>query len=261
MFNDRLTDSPERVAAAARIRAGEARNSMLLKVALVGGVVLIPAMYFMFFGGDSVDKLKLAIRDRAMIEHTDDFTAGLGKWDPAAAETWAIDPAGSVRPARLALFRPTASMVDYQMEFHTQIETKSLEFAIRAVDENNYWAVRLGLSDTGPNPRITIAHWAVVDGKQRDFRELPVPMSFRPDSLLRLWASAQGAKMQVAINGQLSDYWDDTYFKKGGVGFFATKGSTFRVMSVRVWDKDDFLGQICYRLSANSADSKLPIEP
>jgi len=228
--------------------------------------MLAPTLYFA--SRSSLDlsvswqQIQKAMQARAMIDLEDDFRSGLRGWQGGAdwAKSWALDPSGAVKPGKLALLRQSAGLVDYRMEFLGQIEKKSLSFAFRAVDINNYYAGRLAISRPGPLPTATITRYAVINGREQDRSELPLPMSIRNDTIYRIIVSVQGDSHMITVNGQLVDAWNDNRLPSGGVGFFAEKGASSRLLWVRVVDKDDFLGKACSYFSPRNADIKAPGE-
>ena len=71
----------------------------------------------------------------------DDFRSGLSDWAGAVsgAGDWSIQ-SGFVRPGRLRLWQKSMNMTDYYLEFQAQIERKSVSWAFRAKDSENYYA-------------------------------------------------------------------------------------------------------------------------
>jgi hypothetical protein len=118
---------------------------------------------FLWFGSSSIksdgmtlrpgDLLRLTIQRRAIYETGDNFHAGLASWDGKGfSKTWGYDKEGFVRPGRLALYKPSRDMSDYKLEFLTQIERKSVGWVFRAADEQNYYAMKLAVTEPGRWP-------------------------------------------------------------------------------------------------------------
>ena len=59
-----------------------------------------------------------------------------------------------MRPGQLALFRPSATFTDYRLEFFGQIESKSMDWAVRARDAKNYYAMKFKVAEPGIRPVI-----------------------------------------------------------------------------------------------------------
>src|SRR6185369_273291 len=91
-------------------------------------------------------------------------------WAPG----WSRNPDGYVHPGDLAIFRPTVKFTDYRLEFFGQIENKSMGWAVRAQDKQNYYAMKFSLIEGGLRPVIAMAHYPVVGGKRGHRVETPL---------------------------------------------------------------------------------------
>ncbi len=105
-----------------------------------------------------------AVRDRATIDLTEDFGDNLQRWAGPAGppQNWSRDSAGSVRPGHLALYIKSIPLSNYRMEFRGLIDSKSLSFAYRALDFENYYAARLTIVSPGPIPEVALERYAVI---------------------------------------------------------------------------------------------------
>ncbi|MFN0171367.1 MAG: hypothetical protein ACKV22_33545 [Bryobacteraceae bacterium] len=208
--------------------------------------------------GGSLASMKEMVRSRATVMIEDEFRGGLGGWtgEDDWGKTWKFDQSGSVLPASLGILDRSRGLTDYRAEFAAQIEKRSMGFALRASDTQNYYAVQFVVTKPGPLPEVRVLRYPVVKGRIGSKSELPIPLSLRPDTLYQVLATVRGDQYTVSINGQVVDTWSDPILPTGGVGFFAEKGASFRLRWVRVVDKDDFLGWICSQFSPNTADSK-----
>jgi len=199
-----------------------------------------------------------AIQARATVDLADDFHAGFSGWSgkPGWESTWSLDGSGSAQPGRLALYRETIPLTDYRLEFSGQILAKALSFVFRASDLNNYQAVRIAIVKPGPLATISMVRYAVIAGHEGPRTQSPIPLTVRSDTLYKLVVAVQGEHYTVTVNGQFADAWSDGQFKSGGIGFFADKGDVARIRSVHVIDKEDFLGQLCSKVSQWTADRR-----
>ena len=112
--------------------------------------------------------MRSAISKRATVEFTDTFHAGMESWNAASkslAQGWSRHPDGYVQTGQLALYRPSAVYSDYRLEFFAQIESKSMGWAVRARDLQNYYAMKFTVVDPGLRPIIAMVHYPVVGGK------------------------------------------------------------------------------------------------
>ncbi len=166
-----------------------------------------------------------------------DFHSGIVEWGASAkgAGQDAEFASGSLRPGRLRLWKPSMSLSDYRFEFQGEIESKGLGWAFRASNQHNYYAAKLNV---GSSLRGEIVRYAVLNGREGNRSELPLPMAVRTGTPYKVRVSVKGDLFTTAINGQLVDTWRDGRLRSGGIGFFADKGdlATIRWASVTSGD-------------------------
>ena len=211
---------------------------------------------FLWFGSSSIksdgitmrpgDLIRLTIQRRAVYEVSDNFHAGLASWEGKGfSKSWAYDKEGFVRPGRLALYKPSHDMSDYKMEFLTQIERKSVGWVFRAEDEQNYYAMKLAVTEPGPRPLVALVRYAVVDGKREPHGELPLQVMMHNNRPYRVSVDVKGNRFLTSIEGQVVDSWSDDRLKSGGVGLFSEGSEKARVYWLKVTKNSDFLGKLC----------------
>ena len=198
------------------------------------------------------DNLRSAIRGRASLKVEDDFRTGLGQWfGPSGwSRDWTYDPAGFLRPGSVGFLQQSMSLVDYRMEFMGQIERKSLGWAFRAKDENNYYVAKLNIIRPGPLPLVDLVHFPVTNGREGPKVSVSLPFSVQNDTLYQVEMSIRGDQFRASVNGHIVDSWSDGQLRAGGVGFVSGKGEAARVRWIRVSDHDDVIGRVCSFLSA-----------
>jgi len=198
------------------------------------------------------DSLRSAIRGRAALKFEDDFRAGLDKWmGPSGwSRDWSYDQAGFLRPGTLGFLQKSMSLVNYRMEFMGQIERKSLGWAFRAKDENNYYVAKLSIARPGPLPLVDLVHFPVTNGREGPKVSVALPFSVQNDTLYQVEMSIRGDQFRASVNGHVVDSWTDGQLRAGGVGFVSGKGEAARVRWIRVSDHDDVIGRFCSFLSA-----------
>jgi hypothetical protein len=190
----------------------------------------------------AVNPVREAMVRRAAVEHTPDFVGGLADW--SGVERWKRTPSGAVEPAGLGLFRPSMAMSDYKLEFTAQILTGSVGFVVRGADERNYQAVQLKTTKRGPLPTVTIVRWAVIDGKESDKHEIPLPLNVTADTLYHVGLDVKGQSFTLMVQGKLVDSWSDERFETGGAGFFGGKGDRALIFNLRLSHQDDAIGKL-----------------
>lgn len=177
----------------------------------------------------------------------DDFHAGLGNWEGRFSD-WTAER-GEVRPGSLRIYKPSASLSNYQMDFMGQIERKSMDWAFRAADTKNYYATKLVITHPGPLPNAGLVRFIVLDGRERERVELPLPLTLDRGVDYHVQVTVQGKRFLTSVNGQLVSSWTDDRISRGGVGFFADNGESAVVKWVAVSERDSFLSKIASHFS------------
>jgi hypothetical protein len=191
--------------------------------------------------------IRQAIRDRASVDLTEDFGDDLQRWagPGGSPQNWSHDSSGSVRPGQLALYIKSIPLSDYRMEFRGLIDRKSLSFAYRALDFDNYYAASLVVVSSGPVPEVALERYAVINGKAGPRTQVRLPFTVRADTLYRVQVQVQGNRFATLINDQFVDAFTDSRLPSGGVGFFSASDESARICWLRIVDRDDSLGKIC----------------
>lgn len=238
---------------------------------LVGtGIVLLAAVLSQMPGGAPAPKAVSALPDNSpQITHhgfgqalnnlvqnkstgnlRDDFKAGLGNWEGfmSSGSDWVSDH-GSVRPASLRIWKPSVALSDYQMEFMGHIERKSMDWAFRAADTKNYYATKLVITRPGPLPNAGLVRFVVLDGRERERVELPLPLTLERGVDYTVRLSVQGTRFLTSVNGQLVSSWSDARLSRGGVGFFSDEGESATLKWVSISERDSLLAKIAARFS------------
>jgi hypothetical protein len=215
-------------------------------------------------GEDSLSSLKQNIQRRAAVELVDDFRQGLGEWAGSGdwSRGWSYDPAGFIRPRKLALYTPTLALEDYRLEFLGAIERKALSWVFRAADVNNYYAARLEVTRGGPLPAVELVRWAVINGRPGPRKAVALPMQTRLDTIYRVRVDVRGNDFVTTVQGQVVDVFSDNRLPRGGVGFFSEPGEDARLRWVEVSHQYDMLGRLCaYLVPYNDSNSNVRSAP
>jgi hypothetical protein len=195
--------------------------------------------------------MRQAVMDRAAVALDEDFRSGLDDWasrGDATAE-WSFDATGFVRPGPLALYRPSMSLADYQVQFLGMIDKKALSWVVRATDFDNYYVIKLAVLKPGPRTTVGLTRYAVIQGKAVDRVDTVVPMEAQPDTLYRVRMELEGDDFSLSIQGETVDSWSEPRLPKGGIGFFTARGEESRVRWVALTHQYDMLGRLCAYLA------------
>ena len=211
----------------------------------------VPAAHVQQVVSDRLSNLHQTILNRAAVDLTDDFRSGLDAWDSRSnlTSSWSYDATGFVQPGPLAVFKPSADLIDYRFQFLGEIDQKGLGAAFRASNLDNYYAVKLVVAKPGPLPVIHLVRYAVINGKEDRHVEKPLQIAARPDTLYRMVVDVRGGDFTIMAQGQVVDFWTDNRLTRGGVGFFCARGEKARVRWVEVSHQYDALGRLCAYLA------------
>jgi hypothetical protein len=188
-----------------------------------------------------------AVLNRAAVALDEDFRTGLSDWTNSGGSrpSWTTDPSGFVRPAALALYRPSAGMVDYQVQFIGTIDKKGLSWVARAADFNNYYTIRLAVLRPGPLPAIGVTRYAVIHGIPQKRVVTPLLMRAQADTVYRVRLDIQGDHYALWVQDQPVDSWTEPRLGRGSIGFFSEADAGSRIASVHVRGHYDMLGRLC----------------
>lgn len=197
------------------------------------------------------ETIRTAIMQRAAVKMADDFRAGLGAWQgaPGWAQSWTYTDASFVSPGALALYKPSLEMRDYVFAFLGQIDRRSLNWVVRARDENNYIAMRIVMTKSGPVPAASLIRYAVMNGKMERQTTLPLPVAFRDGSMQQIEVTVAGDTITTRIMGQVVDSFSEDRLAGGGVGFYSPKGDRSLLRWISITHQYDYIGRLCALLA------------
>jgi hypothetical protein len=180
----------------------------------------------------------------------EDFHTGLSGWEGMRSirTDWNLE-SGDVRPASLRLWKPSTSLSNYEFEFMGQIDHKSMDWAFRAADLHNYYATKLVMTRPGPLPNAGLVRFVVLDGRERERVELPLPLTIERGVDYKVRVSVRGNRFLTSVNGQLISSWMDSRISRGGVGFFSEDGESSVLKWVSVSERDSFIARIASHFS------------
>jgi hypothetical protein len=192
-----------------------------------------------------------SVAERAAVSLSEDFRTGLDDWQSRGdlASGWSFDGNGFVRPGTLALYRPSLGLGDYEMEFLGLVDKKALSWVVRAKDFDNYYVVKLVVMKAGPLPTIGITRYAVIDGIAQASINTVAAINARPDMLYRVSMNVHDDTFLLSLQGTVVDNWSDSRLKRGGIGFFASRGEESRLRWVQISHQYDMLGRLCAYLA------------
>jgi hypothetical protein len=207
-------------------------------------------------GGGLVNRVRSAISRRAEVRMGDSFQNGMAAWGVPSqswAPGWARHAEGYVTPGKLALFQPTLGYTDYRLEFFGQIESKSLNWAVRASDDANYYAMKFSAVGPARHAVMTMIHYPVVAGKKGPRTATPLNFALLEHTPYHVAVDVRGDQVTTSIEGRQIDTFVDRTLARGGVGFFAEAGEQARLYWIKVSKNEDWLGRVCAFLSGGDS--------
>jgi hypothetical protein len=145
-------------------------------------------------------------------------------------EDWILDPAGA-RTGSLAVFMPTLDKRDYDLEFLTRIDNRSVTWVFRAVNLVDYYIASITITADGGYEFKR----GCVMGEVRDFAEptlLRFPLNRKNAVTIRL--RAIGNEFTLTLDGQAIESWTDDRLATGGIGFQGAPDDRARIYWVRL---------------------------
>jgi hypothetical protein len=198
------------------------------------------------------------VRQKAPVTLHHDFRAGLSDWSEHALRgvpkvddphTIASATPETIRPGSLRLWDRSTSLQNYQMEFLGQMDKKSLSWAFRALDENNFYATKIVITKPGPLPNAGLVHYVMMNGREWDRVVLPLPVTLERGVNYRIRMSVQDERFVTYLNGQVISSWSDKRLHHGGVGFFSEEDDSQKVSWVSLSERDSLLGRMLSHFS------------
>ncbi len=205
--------------------------------------------------GDAVSE---AVRSSAPVTLHHDFHTGMGDWATMALHSTVDDPRNWLtsttapdiaKPGTLRLWTRSLPLQNYQMEFQGQIEKRSLNWAFRASDQNNYYASKLVITKPGPLPNASLLRYVVQNGQELERSTSPLFVTLEKGVNYRVRVSVEDDHFLTFLNGQQIGEWTDRRLHRGGVGFISDDDDPQQVAWVNLSERDSFLGRMLAHFS------------
>ena len=170
------------------------------------GAVLMGGMVF-FLGGSAV--LGGSARGAATVQASPLLPVGVAGW--TVVSEW---------PRRISLLRGYSDLADFRMEFAGAINTRALGWVFGATDARNYYAMKLEIVTPGRDPVVVLKRFAVVNGRDQDVVQIPLPATARLDTLYKVRLEALGDRITTWVQDRQVDQWTVPALSKGAIGLF-----------------------------------------
>ncbi|HMC57811.1 MAG TPA: hypothetical protein VKJ01_01345 [Candidatus Solibacter sp.] len=159
----------------------------------------------------------------------ENFDSGWTNWSGGTAD-WKVDIAG-VRTGSLALFSPSMDMLDYELEFLTRIDHRTVTWVIRAANPNEYCRCTLTVAPSG---ELEFSRGVRFEGVAEAAFTAAGRIAAKPKSAITVRTRVQGQAFTVTVNGTPIDTWTDTRLPIGGIGFIGTPEDRARLYWIRL---------------------------
>ena len=195
------------------------------------------------------------IRSSAPVTLHQDLHSGFGDWATLALHDTVDDPRKSLsapdvsKLGSLRLWTKSVDLQNYQMEFQGQVEKRSLSWAFRASDQNNYYATKLVITKPGPSPNASLLRFVMMNGHEFDPITEAIPVTLEKGKNYRVRVSVEDDRFLTYLDGQVIGSWTDKRLHRGGVGFFVDDQDPQQVAWVSVSERDSFLGRMLAHFS------------
>ncbi len=173
----------------------------------------------------AVEKSPRVVPQEVIVES---FDAGLSNW-VGGTEDWTVDAAG-VRTGSLALLMSSLDMHDYDVEFLTRIENRSVTCVFRAAGDDQYYAATIAAN---PRGGLEFTRRTVM----AEVSDAPVIMPLNislAKTAFNVRLRALGNSFCIWVNGQKIADWTDSRLGAGGVGFLGTPKDRARIYWVKL---------------------------
>jgi hypothetical protein len=163
------------------------------------------------------------------VQYEEHFDGGWDNWVGGVAD-WKVDVAG-VRTGSMALFMPTLDLTDYELEFLARIDSKSLNWVVRAAGlEEHLRCTLTALPGNELEFSRTLVKGGVTEGSVVSATRAPG----KPRAAMTVKTQVSGNTFSVTVDGKTIETWTESRLPSGGVGFSGTADDRARLYWVRV---------------------------
>ena len=191
------------------------------------------------------ESLGQPVRKRGAFFIVDEFRKSTNHW--LNKDSLNITNGGLTPQKGVTLHRETLDLTDYHLQFEARIQSKAVGWVVRAADNVNYYAFKLNKAVRKGSSEYSLVRYAVTQGKPASpANPIAVPAEFVREDFNRFSVRLRGDQMNTLVNGKGIDYWKDSQFETGGIGFFAGEGEAALIRKVAVSGNEDTMGLLLY---------------
>ncbi len=159
------------------------------------------------------------------------FDSGWKNWS-GGLDDWTLDAAGA-RTGSPAIFVPTLELRDYEVEFLTRIENRSVTMLFRAASLTQYYFACIAVAAGGG---YEFRHGSLIGGVRQEAQ--PVPLGAignpNPKTACSIRLRAAGNDFAVWLDGKAIEQWEDNRLPGGAIGFAGAPDDRARIYWIKV---------------------------
>ncbi len=139
---------------------------------------------------------------------------------------------GSKEPREIVVYDGSNGLENYRMEFGWTPETNGVGWIFRAQDSANYYAAKVRLVEAGITPAVSVEHFTVVQGVEGPHSRKVITLTKAAGSV-QVRLDASGPAFTLYVEGNPVDYWNDSRYTSGSLGFYEDRGARPFVQTLR----------------------------
>jgi hypothetical protein len=152
---------------------------------------------------------------------------GTGSWSRRTAYL-----IGSKDPRDIVVYDSSNGLENYRMEFGWTPEINGVGWIFRAQDSANYYAAKVALLQAGATPALSVEHFTVVRGVEGAHSRKAITLT-KAAGAVAVRLDASGPTFTLYLDGNPVDYWNDSRFATGSLGFYEDRGARPFVQALR----------------------------
>jgi hypothetical protein len=136
---------------------------------------------------------------------------------------------GSKDPREIVVYDGSNGLEDYRIEFAWEPEANGVGWIFRAQDSANYYASKVRLIQAGA---LSVEHFVVVKGVEGQHSRKAITLT-KTSGAVPIRMDASGPTFTLYVEGNPVDYWNDSRFPSGSLGFYEDHGARPYVQALR----------------------------
>jgi hypothetical protein len=145
-------------------------------------------------------------------------------------DDWPQDAPG-VRTGSIAFFAPSLEMENYDLEFQTRIDQRSVRWLFRAANFREY---HIGMISVAPGGGYEFTRATERAGTRVPAAALPLQLPLRGKNSFTVRMRALGSDFTVWVDGKRLATWTDGRLASGGIGFMGAPEDRARIYWIRL---------------------------